>query len=139
MSGAFLNLIGAGGGASAVTITLSTQFFYALNTGAPASAAFRLNTNGNAEYSENGGAYSVQEAWCVPAAQAVNYECYASLVTGTATGTFDTWLALTASRTWTVTQATIGVTDTIINVGIRRVGNATILASADISLSAERF
>jgi hypothetical protein len=139
MGGALAMMLGTGGGASAVTITLTPLFFSALNTGAPASAAYRLNTNGNVEYSENGGAYSVQEAWCVPAAQAVNYECYASLVTGTATGTFDTWLALTSTRTWTVTQAIIGVTDTIINVGIRRVGNATILASADISLSAERF
>ena len=138
MSGAVLSLLGTGGAGAAVTITLSTQFLYALSTGT-ASAAFRLNTNGNAEYSENGGAYSVLEAWCVPAAQAVNYECYASLVSGLATGTFDTWLALSSSRTWSVTQATIGVSDAVINIGIRRAGDATILASADIYLTAERF
>jgi hypothetical protein len=138
MSGAVLSLLGTGGAGAAVTITLSTQFLYAFTTGT-ASAAFRLNTNGNAEYSENGGAYSVLEAWCVPAAQAVNYECYASLVSGLATGTFDTWLALSSSRTWTVTQVTIGVSDAVINIGIRRAGDATILASADIYLTAERF
>jgi len=138
MSGAVLSLLGTGGAGAAVTITLSTQFLYALSTGT-ASAAFRLNTNGNAEYSENGGAYSVLEAWCVPAAQAVNYECYASLVSGLATGTFDTWLALSSSRTWTVTQVTIGVSDAVINIGIRRAGDATILASADIYLTAERY
>lgn len=138
MSGAVLSLLGTGGAGAAVTITLSTQFLYALSTGT-ASAAFRLNTNGNAEYSENGGAYSVLEAWCVPAAQAVNYECYASLVSGLATGTFDTWLALSSSRTWSVTQTTIGVRDAVINIGIRRAGDATILASADIYLTAERF
>ena len=138
MSGAVLSLLGTGGAGAAVTITLSPQFLYAFTTGT-ASAAFRLNTNGNAEYSENGGAYSVLEAWCVPAAQAVNYECYASLVSGLATGTFDTWLALSSSRTWSVTRATIGVSDAVINIGIRRAGDATILASADIYLTAERF
>jgi hypothetical protein len=138
MSGAVLSLLGTGGAGAAVTITLSAQFLYALTTGT-ASAAFRLNTDGNAEYSENGGAYSVLEAWCVPAAQAVNYECYASLVSGLATGTFDTWLALSSSRTWTVTQVTIGVSDAVINIGIRRAGDATILASADIYLTAERY
>jgi hypothetical protein len=138
MSGAVLSLLGTGGAGAAVTITLSMQFIYAFASGT-ASAAFRLNTNGNAESSKNGGAYSVQEAWCVPAAQAVNYECYASLVSGSATGTFDTWLALSSSRTWSVTQATIGVSDAIINIGIRRAGDATILASADIYLTAERL
>lgn len=138
MSGAFLTMLGAGGGASAVTITLSSQFLYAINFGATAAAEYQLNLNGNAEYSENGGAYSVLEAWCVPAAQASNYECYASLVSGSVGGSaLDTWLALSSSRGWDVTQISPGVSSAVLNVGIRRVGTTTIIASADIYFSAE--
>jgi hypothetical protein len=138
MSGAFLTLLGAGGGASAVTINLSPQLFFAINFGAPASATYRLNSSGNAEYSENGGGYSVLEAWCIPAAQAANYECYATLVSGNLTsGTLNTWLALSSSRSWNVTQSAPGVDSATINVGIRRVGTTTILASADIEMNAE--
>jgi hypothetical protein len=138
MSGALLTLLGAGGGASAVTINLSPQFFYAINFGAPASAAYQLNSSGNAEYSENGGAYGLLEAWCIPAAQAVNYECYATLVSGSLTsGTLDTWLALSSSRSWSVAQNSPGVSRAVINVGIRRVSTTTILASADIEFNAE--
>lgn len=135
MSGAVLSLLGGG---TAVTINLSNQFLYAINFGTTASMAYRLNSNGNAEDSENGGAYFVREAWCVPAAQAVNYECYASLVSGAlSSGTLDTWLALSSSRVWSVSQPSPGVSSAIINVGIRRVGTSPIIASADIELNAE--
>lgn len=138
MTGAFLTMLGGGGGASAVTIQISPQFRYAFNVGATASAAYRLNANGNVEYSANGGAYSVLEAWCVPAAQAANYECYATLVSGTVTsGTLDTWLALSSSRTWSVSQINVGVESAILNIGIRRIGTSTVLAAADIELTAE--
>jgi hypothetical protein len=137
MSGALLTLLGAGGGASAVTINLSPQVVYAVNFGAPASVAYQLNSNGNAEYSENGGAYGLLEAWCVPAAQAVNYECYATLVSGSLTsGTLSTWLALSSSQSWSVVQNFLGTADAVINVGIRRIGTTTILASADIEMYA---
>ena len=138
MSGALLTLLGAGGGASAVTINLSPQLFFAINFGAPASAAYQLNSSGNAEYSENGGAYGLLEAWCIPAAQAVNYECYATLVSGSLTsGTLGTWLALSSSQSWSVVQNFLGTADAVINVGIRRVSTTTILASADIEMNAE--
>jgi len=141
MSGAVLTLMGAagGGGGSAVTITLSAQTIYGLNTGT-ASAAYQLNSNGTANESINGGAYSLLENWCVPSAQAVNYECYATPVIGTVDGASaatGTWLALSTTRFWRATQSSPGGKIVVINVGIRRVGTTTILASADIELSAE--
>lgn len=144
MSGAILTLIGSagGGGGSAVTITLSPQTIFALRSGAAASAAYQLNSNGTANESLNGGAFSLLENWCVPGAEAINYECYATPVIGVvdvgsaATGT---WLALSTTRVWTATQSTVGGKIVVINVGIRRVGQTTILASADIELSAERI
>jgi hypothetical protein len=138
MSGAVLTLLGSGGAASAVTIDLSPQLKFAINFGSPASAEYILNTNGNVEYSENGVAASVLEAWCIPAAQATNYESFATLVSGSLSGgTLGSWLALSSTRSWEITQSSPGVTSAIFNVGIRRVGTTTILASADIELNAE--
>jgi hypothetical protein len=47
----------------------------------------------------------------------------------------DTWLALTTTRNWLVSTVTLQYAT--LNVGIRRVGTTTILASADIELAAE--
>lgn len=142
MAGAVLSLLGtAGGGSSAVTITVSTQFIDAYNSGS-ASAAYQLNLNGTTNQSINGGAYSLLENWCVPSTEAGNYECYATLVSGTldgASAATGSWLALTSTRFWRLTRSTMGASTTIINVGIRRTGTSTILASADITLYAEYF
>jgi hypothetical protein len=116
-----------------------TATFQTLNTGT-ASAAYQLNSNGTANESINGGAYSLLENWCIPSAQAVNYECYATPVIGTVDGASaatGTWLALSTTRFWRATQSSPGGNLVVINVGIRRVGTTTILASADIELSAE--
>lgn len=140
MSGAILSLIGAGGGASAVTISLSAQYIYAFNSFGTATAAYQLKSDGTANYSQNGGGYIFLENWCVPGAQATNYECYVTVVAGSLSGgsaATGTWLALSSSRVWQVSQPTLGINDAIINIGIRRVGTSTILASADITLQAE--
>lgn len=140
MSGAVLSLIGAGGGASAVTITLSAQSIFAFNSFGTASAAYQLKSDGTANYSQNGGGYIFLENWCVPGAQATNYECYVTVVAGAlsvGSAATDTWLALSSSRVWQVSRPTLGVNDAIINIGIRRAGTSTILASADITLEAE--
>jgi len=52
-------------------------------------------------------------------------------------GTLDTWLALSSSRSWSLAQNSPGVSRAVINVGIRRVSTTTILASADIEMNAE--
>ncbi|NDC10401.1 MAG: hypothetical protein EBZ75_13885, partial [Oxalobacteraceae bacterium] len=86
----------------------------------------------------NGGGATLLYAWCVPAAQAANYEVYASLVSGSlsaGSSATDTWLALTTTRNWLVSTTTLKYAT--INVGIRRVSTTTILASADINLEAE--
>jgi hypothetical protein len=138
MSGAVLTLLGSGDAGSAVTINLSSQFQFAFSFGSPASAEYRLNSNGNVEYSENGGAYSVLEAWCIPASQAADYECFATLVSGDlASGTIGSWLALSSSRSWSILQSAPGVARATINIGIRRIATTTVLASADIELNAE--
>ena len=139
MSGAVLSLLGtSGGAASAVTITVDPAYIYGFNPGLTASALYELNSSGSAFESVNGGASTLLYNWCVPASQAANYEVYASLVSGSLSGgssATDTWLALTTTRNWLVSTVTLQYAT--LNVGIRRVGTTTILASADIELAAE--
>ena len=139
MSGAVLSLLGnSGGAASAVTITVDPATITGINIGLTASAQYQLNSSGNAFEIINGGGATLLYAWCVPAAQAANYEVYASLVSGSLSGgssATDTWLALTTTRNWLVSTVTLQYAT--LNVGIRRVGTTTILASADIELAAE--
>ena len=145
MSGAVLNLMGASssGGASSTTITVASQYIEAYNSGANATATYQLNLNGNVYQKLNAGAYTLVPDganWCVPASQASNYECYATLSSGSGiTGSaLNTWLPLTATQEWIVTRSTVGVRDATINVGIRRIGDTAIVAN-DIYLYAERF
>ena len=139
MSGAVLSLLGtSGGAASAVTIRVDPAYIYGFNPGLTASAQYELNSGGGAFKSINGGASTLLYNWCVPAGQAANYEVYASLVSGSlsaGSSATDTWLALTSTRNWLVSTTTLKYAT--INVGIRRVGTTTILASADINLEAE--
>lgn len=138
MSGAVLTLLGAGSAASAVTITVDTAFISAFNApGFTASAQYTLDSNGAAYETVNGAGAVLLYDWCVPAAQAANYEVYASLVSGSVSGAAtDTWLPLSSTRAWSV-STTGGVVSGELNVGIRRVGTTTILDSADIYLYAE--
>ena len=139
MSGAVLSLLGtSGGAASAVTITVNPVTITGINIGGTASAQYQLNSSGNAFEIINGGLATLLYAWCIPAGQAANYEVYASLVSGSlsaGSSATDTWLALTSTRNWLVSTTTLKYAT--IDVGIRRIGTTTILASADINLEAE--
>jgi len=140
MSGVGVLMLGAGGGAgAAVTITMNAANVYAYNApGGTATAIYQLTNAGAANQIVNGSS-SLLYDWCVPSSQATNYECYASLVYGglsALSSALDTWLPLSANQSWrTVSNA--GVVDAIINVGIRRAGTTTIIASADIYLYAD--
>lgn len=139
MSGAVLSLLGtSGGAASAVTITVDPATITGINIGGTADAQYQLGTGGGAFQVVNSGGATLLYAWCVPASQAANYEVYASLVSGSLSGgssATDTWLALTTTRAWLVSTVTLQYAT--LNVGIRRIGTTTILASADINLVAE--
>jgi hypothetical protein len=141
MSGAVLTLMGAtgGGGDSAVTITVNPTNIFGIDfSPAPsASAEFTLDANGTAFETVNGLTPSPLFDWCVPAAQAPNYEVYATLLSGSVSGdAVNAWLALSSTRSWEVSTPGSPVTGTL-NVGIRRAGTTTILSSADVFLYAE--
>ena len=141
MGGVFLTLVGsAAGSGPAVTITVNPYIVTAFNTlGSPATANISFNSTGATTEAINGGAATTLYNWCVPAAEAGNYEIYATLTSGSVSGgssAFNTWLALSTNRAWQVSTSS-GIASAIINVGIRRSGSTTILASADIELYAE--
>jgi hypothetical protein len=78
--------------------------------------------------------------WVTPTSQAPNYEVFARLVSGQplASGTLNTWLALTNARAWSQAVATVGAyRETTINLQIRKVSTTTVLGSANITLSAD--
>lgn len=140
MSGIMMSLLAsAGGGAAPVTIRVDpATVFNFTSGGATASAQFLLNSDGSAYQAVGGGAPTVLYAWCVPAAQAVNYEVYATLVSGALSGgssAVSTWLALTSTRGWIVSTSS-GIATATLNIGIRRVGTAPITA-ADVDLYAQ--
>ncbi len=139
MAGMTLMTAGGGGGGGA-TILLGYQFIFASNTGSAATAAYCLGSDGIVYQSLNGGAYTSLATWCSPGAQAVNYECYATLSSGVLTsGTTGAWLALSSNQTWT-RQANVGFDLAAeISIVIRRVGDTAIAASATIDLEAVAF
>lgn len=76
--------------------------------------------------------------WITPkAAAGADYECRATVVSGTFTsGTFGSWLALSSTRTWTLTQTTLGTSTASMLIEIRRASDGTVLDSATISFEA---
>jgi hypothetical protein len=79
--------------------------------------------------------------WIDPKANAPSdYEVQATLNAGTLTsGTTGSWLALTSNRSWTLTRATVGAADQVdLTIEIRK-GSGATLASATVTLDAERL
>ena len=80
--------------------------------------------------------------WIDPKASAPSdYEVQATLNAGTLTvgsSATGSWLALTSDRSWSVRQTVIGVADTgDLTIEIRK-GSGAVLASATVTLDAER-
>jgi hypothetical protein len=126
-------------GTSNVVISVTGQFISAFNFGAGATAAYRLNSNGQVEQVLNGGA-STLEQWCTPTSAAGNYEARVTITADTLDfgDAVNTWLALSTTRTWGVGPTLVpGTRNCTFTVEIRRIGTSTVLSSASIDLYAE--
>ena len=80
--------------------------------------------------------------WIDPKASAPSdYEVQATLNAGTLSGgssATGSWLALTSNRSWTLGRVTVGVADQVeLTIEIRK-GSGATLASATVTLDAER-
>jgi len=127
----------AGGSGPASTIEVLPQdIIDSVASPSTASAAFKLDNDGYVyQITSSGGTVQLQQ-WCVPAANASQFEAFVTVTYGTVTGTTGSWLSLGTDRTWTKTvSAAIGYNFVTFTVGIREIGgDGTILSTADIKL-----
>jgi len=104
-----------------------------------AQAGYQLNSNGDVE-ELTGLAPTVSDVgdWITPKVNMANYECRATVQSGsTPTGSATaTWLALSSSRFWQILQSGVGTNASELLVEIRRVLDGAVVASATITLTA---
>lgn len=103
------------------------------------TATYTLNLDGNqyANTDVTTNATSKKDYWVLPNADAANFECKATLTSG-AISTGDTsgaWLALTSSRSWTLSSAVAGLFTGVLSISIRRAGVGSALATSAITLT----
>lgn len=79
---------------------------------------------------------TVVSTWLVPGTNAGDYEVFATLNSGTLSGTFGSWLNLGSNRGWSATRLTLGTTSGNFDIQIRRVVDSVVMDSATITLTA---
>lgn len=124
---------------TAAPVVGATNFSGYASVSSPGTATngYRLDSNGKV-YTNDNGTWSYFEDWVTPNGAASNYECYATLSSGTlSTGTTGSWLSLGTTRDWTVTRSTLGLKSCTFTVDIRKIGTTTILDTITVTIEAE--
>jgi hypothetical protein len=132
-------LLAAFGAIGGDRISLSGVSVYSAGAGTQ-TATYTLESDGDVVTATTGGGSVDAGDWIVPKASAPSdYEVRATLVSGTlSTGTTGSWLALSSNRSWTLTRVVVGVADQVeLTIEIRK-GSGATLASATVTLDAER-
>jgi hypothetical protein len=104
------------------------------------TATYTLESDGDVMSATTDGGSVDAGDWIDPKANAPSdYEVQATLVAGTlSTGTTGSWLALSSNRSWTLQRVTVGAaTQVTLTIEIRK-GSGAVLASATVTLDAER-
>lgn len=104
------------------------------------TATYTLESDGDVVTATTPGGSIDAGDWIDPKANAPSdYEVRATLNSGTLTsGTTGSWLALTSNRSWTLTRVTVGAANQVqLTIEIRK-GSGAALASATVTLDAER-
>lgn len=136
MSGIMMALMASGG--ETATVNFANVTVYAVNSGAGATAGYRVNDDGF-DYSNVNGTYTSNQQWVTPTSAGGNYEVNATVSSGiTPTGTIGSWVATSTDPTWTISRATVGVNQSILTIEIRRAGTTTVLDTWTVTLEAER-
>jgi hypothetical protein len=124
-------------GKSAVTIFLANEDVADATGGASdASAGYRLTSAGAIQVT-SGGSFTTIGQWCTPGSASADYEVFATLTSGGCTGTFGSWLPLSSIQAWICDATPPNFQQAFFTLQIRKVGTATILATANISLTAD--
>lgn len=134
MSGIHAMLIGAGG--DRVDVQGATVY---AGSGSISTAEYQLRDTG-IERSVNNSSVTDIGNYVEPVANAGQYEARLTVSTGTFAGAATgSWLALTTTRIWSVTQSVVGTNYATGTIEIRRTGSTTTIDSATVDLTAEVF
>jgi len=122
---------------NAVHISISDQSLTDVGA-SPSFVSYSLQSDGDIETVSGVGTLNLVD-WITPVSKAPGaYEVRATLSLGdTPTGTLGSWVALSSTRTWSLTQTGPGVKSCELFIEIRL--GLVILDSATITLSAEVF
>lgn len=121
-------------------VSIANITFSTVRIGADTTAHYELQSDGDVERSgATHGSTTDAGDWVSPkTAAGANYECRVTVNSGTLTsGTEDTWLALSSTRTWSVTTSGAGTNNVNMTVEIRHAGTTAVLDSATIDMTAE--
>lgn len=137
MSGIGMMMLGSGG----AKVSLGDRSVYASGFAPTATTGGYYLTSGGLVQVDQGLGVTTVDNWVVPGSAGPQYEVFATLTSGTVTtGTTGSWLALSSTRSWTKTRSgTAGISQVFLAMQIRRVGTATVLATANIDITAELF
>lgn len=118
----------------AITHAAATAF---TTSPATATARYQLDAAGTVSATQALSALAVRGEWINPNSEASgSFECRATLLTGTISGTFGTWQTLDSNRQWTmVALSGNGVQNATMTLEIRRAG--VVLTTSTISFTAE--
>ena len=125
MSGAMAFSGAAAASGSSSTITAAATVASDFGVGS-ASAGIRYNPNGSYER-VIGASASFEGFWVSPTTAGSEWEIRATVASGvTPSGTVNAWLALSSSRTWSVSVTGSGTSETCnLTLEFRRVGGST--------------
>lgn len=99
------------------------------------TASLTLNSSGTC--TSVGNQASVSFTWLTGAGTGANYEARATVISGSPSGTTGSWLALSSSRTWSVTDSTgSGPITASLTIEIRDASTLTVYTTSTLSLSA---
>lgn len=125
-----------------IVVSITNQLISQSSFGSDAYARYQLDSDGKVykfEGTTAGTPTTFIENWVTPNSAASNYECFATLNSGSLeTGTTGSWLALTSDRMWGVADTGGGAQAASLTIKIREVGTTTDLTSATISLLASQ-
>ena len=137
MSGVGMMMLGAGG----YKVTLTDRSVYSSGFSPVATTGGYYLTSGGLVQVDQGVGLTTVDNWVVPAGAASIFEVFATITSGTVTtGTTGSWLALSSTRSWTKTRSgTAGISQVFLAMQIRQIGTTTVLATANIDITAELF
>ncbi len=103
-----------------------------------ASVNYRINSDGDEYEQEGGGGYSSIATWLLDGS-AGDYDCKLTVNSGTSpTGaSVGSWLDCGTTRTWTLTQSSVGTSSNNCTIEIRDGTTLEVLASATVTMSSQ--